>query len=150
MLMLNVTGTRQQSHRLAGDSPASTRMAPACLAACPCQALQSHSQAPDVQDRDELQVRLSHSSSARLHGKCGCNETQPSQHFSGKSFVELCYMHCFFPARKEHYLAMGFQAFLCVFAILIFPVVQHYLLHVLHLTESSHAHTGTVKTPVCR
>lgn len=136
MLVLSVTGTRQQSHRLAADSPASTGTVLACLAACVCQALQSCSWARDVQDRDELQVRLSHSSSARLHGKCGCNE-MPSQHFSEKPFAELCYMHAFFPARKEHCWATDFYVSLCVFSILLFPVVQHFLLYVLHLTDRS-------------
>lgn len=90
MLVLSVTGTWQQSHRLAADSSASTRTALACLAACPWQALQSRSRARDVQDRDGLQVRLSHSSSARLHGKCGCNETLSHHSTSLKSLLLNC------------------------------------------------------------
>lgn len=137
MLVLSVTGTRQQSHRLAADSPASTCTALACLAACVCQALQSRSWARDVQDRDELQVRLSHSSSARVHGKCGCNEMLSHHSTSLKTFCWTVLHACFFPARKEHYWAIGFYVFLCVFSILLFPVVQHFLLHVLHLTDRS-------------
>lgn len=64
-------------------------------------------------------------------------DAQPSQHFSEKPFAELCYMHCFLPARKRHYLAMGFYDFLCVFSILLINVVQHFLFHVLHLTDRS-------------
>lgn len=101
MLVLSVTGTRQQTHRLAAASPASTRTALARLAACPWQPQQSHSQAHDVQVGDELQVGLFRSSRARLRGKHGCNQTLSHHSTSLKSLLLNCAMSTAFSPLEQ-------------------------------------------------
>jgi len=59
-------------------------------------------------------------------------------------------MHCFFPARTEHYLVMVFYDLSEIFSVLLSLIFRIMFIHTLYLRDRSqtYAYIGTVRTPV--
>lgn len=133
MLVLSVTGTRQQTHGLAAASPASSLSCQHAHSPCLLGCLSVAASAVTLPGTWCAGWRWTAGwiislFKCKAPWKAGLQPgTQPSQHFSEKPFAELCYIHCFFPARTEHCLVIGFYASLWVFSILPFRHIQNYV-----------------------